>query len=246
MSNRHRARFVALAQLLALRQGDVDPGAITDGRVLVDGRVIMNPAARVRVDAAVRVLRPGRLRGDIKLSHALDSLAVPIAGRVAVDVGASAGGFTTALLARGARRVYAIDAGVGQLLGSLRIDPRVVDLEGHNLGSLTPSTVADIVEVLTIDVSYVSLADAVPQLAALTVHPRADLVALVKPTFELHRSTLAASSADVAEAVERASAGISRAGWSVVATCVAPSTGRHGAREVFLHATRSDPRAPFR
>jgi predicted rRNA methylase YqxC with S4 and FtsJ domains len=81
----------------------------------------------VRAGAALRVLPYRRLRGDVKLSHALDTLAVPVAGRIAIDIGASAGGFTTALLDRGARRVHAVDAGVGQLLGRPRADPKVVN-----------------------------------------------------------------------------------------------------------------------
>lgn len=102
-----RARFIALNALLARRNIHADEQTIKDGRVVVDGRVITNPAARVRVDASGRVQPECRLRGDIKLSHALDQFDFRIAGRVAVDVGASAGGFTTALLARGAARVYA-------------------------------------------------------------------------------------------------------------------------------------------
>jgi 23S rRNA (cytidine1920-2'-O)/16S rRNA (cytidine1409-2'-O)-methyltransferase len=244
VSNRHRARFVALAELLAHRRGDIDHDAIAEGRVLVDGRILTNPSARVRADAALRVLPHRRLRGDVKLSHVLDTLAVPVDGRIAIDIGASAGGFTTALLDRGARRVYAVDAGVGQLVGSLRANPKVVNLEGHNLGELSSSTVPDAVDVLTVDVSYLALADAVRQLEVLAIDAAADLVALVKPTFELHRPTLAASDADLADAVALAAEGIRGAGWSLVATCPAPPTGRRGAREVFVHATRSSP-APF-
>jgi 23S rRNA (cytidine1920-2'-O)/16S rRNA (cytidine1409-2'-O)-methyltransferase len=161
-----------------------------------------------------------------------------VAGRVAVDVGASAGGFTTALLERGVRRVYAVEAGVGQLLGRLRADPRVVDLEGHNLGSLDAATVGEPVEVVTMDLSYLAVADAIPQLDVLELRDGADLVALVKPTFELHRSGLAATPDDVAEAVEAATTAIAAAGWTVRATCDAPATGRRGAREAFVHARR--------
>ena len=120
MAKPRRARFVALTALLARRRFDADVGLITSGRVLVDGRVIVNPAALVRSDAALRILPTARLRGERKLSAAFDRLSVPVVGSVALDVGASAGGFTTALLARGARRVYAVDAGVGQLVGRLR------------------------------------------------------------------------------------------------------------------------------
>jgi 23S rRNA (cytidine1920-2'-O)/16S rRNA (cytidine1409-2'-O)-methyltransferase len=238
VSKSQRARFVALTYLLARHRPDIDPAAIAAGRVLVDGRALTNPSARVRVDASIRVMPSRRLRGDVKLSHALDALAVPVVGRVAVDVGASAGGFTTALLDRGARRVYAVDTGVGQLVGRLRSDVRVRNLEGHNIGSLTRAVIPDVVELVAIDLSYLAVTDAVPQLEQVDIHRAADLVALVKPTFELHRATLARSDDDIADAVRRATEGVMTAGWRVVATCDAPATGQRGAREAFIHAHR--------
>ncbi|HUC05800.1 MAG TPA: SAM-dependent methyltransferase, partial [Acidimicrobiales bacterium] len=159
-----------------------------------------------------------------------------VEGRTAADLGASAGGFTTALLERGARRVYAIDAGVGQLLGRLRIDPRVVTLEGCNIGALTPSQVPEVVDVVTMDLSYLALADALPQLRALVLSPAADLVALVKPTFELRRARLAAGDADVAAAVRAVRTAARSCGWRPLGTVRAPRTGRAGAAECFLHA----------
>ena len=238
MSKPRRARFVALAELLARHHPDVDPSAITAGQVLVDGRFLTNPAARVLADASLRVQPSRRLRGDVKLAHALDVLAVSVVGRVAVDVGANVGGFTTSLLDRGARRVYAVDAGVGQLLGRLRVDARVVNLEGHNLGILDATIVADVVEVITMDLSYLSVADAVPQLEQLRIHADADLVALVKPTFELSRPTLAATINDIDDGIRHATSAIQRATWTIVASCSAPPTGRRGAREAFIHAKR--------
>jgi 23S rRNA (cytidine1920-2'-O)/16S rRNA (cytidine1409-2'-O)-methyltransferase len=238
-----RRRFVALVDLLAQLYPNLDASAaISEGRVLVDGRHLMNPKARVRVDASLRVAPVRRLRGDVKLAHALDTLGVPVVGRIVVDVGASAGGFTTALLDRGARCVYAVDAGVGQLVGRLRNDPRVVNLEGHNLAALDRTIVPDIVDLVTMDLSYLAIRDAVPQLASLDLEPHADLVVLVKPTFELRRATLARSESDVENAIEHAARGITRSGWHVIGRCDAPTTGRHGAREAFLHATRDQPR----
>ena len=244
MPKRVRAPFVALADLLAVRRPDIEPSAIADGRVLVDGRVLANPAARVRRDASIRVTPRRRLRGDVKLSYALDHFGVRVDGRVAVDIGASAGGFTIALLTRGARRVYAVDAGVGQLRGRLRNDPRVVNLEGCNLGELSGALVREPVEVIAVDVSYLSLADAVPQLDHLDICPTAELIALVKPTFELHRARVAASPPDVMRAIERAAEGIGRAGWHVIDVCAAPATGQRGAREAFIRAGRAPHGAP--
>jgi len=238
LAPRHRARFVALVDLLARHHVEADLSVIVSGRVLVNERAIFNPAARVRADSALRILPERRLRGDMKLSAALDQLSVPVATRVALDVGASAGGFTTALLAMGARRVYAVETGVGQLVGRLRADPRVVNLEGHNLGVLSPTIIPETVEVISMDLSYLALGDSVPQLEVLDMDHHADLVALVKPTFELHRAALASSEEEVTEAVDRAVAGIGSNGWDVQGLCPALRTGRKGAEEVFIHAHR--------
>ena len=237
--SKSRARFVALEVLLARRHLDVDEQAIKAGRVLVDGRVVSNPAARVRADASVRVQRQARLRGDVKLSYALDRFRVPVADRVAADVGASAGGFTTALLDRGARRVYAIDVGVGQLVGRLRVDDRVVNLEGHNVGSIDRRLVPERVDIVTIDLSYLAVADALPQIEALDIAGDADLVALVKPMFELRRARPPARAEELQSAVRAASEAVASGPWIVVDTCESGVTGARGTTEFFIHATRA-------
>lgn len=241
MPRHKRARFVALESLLARRQPDVDSSAIADGRVLVDGRMLTNPAARVRLDASLRVTSERRLRGEHKLTDALDVLTVDVEGRVALDIGANVGGFTTALLDRGARRIYAVEAGVGLLLGRLRNDPRVVNLEGTNLGQVDTTLVPEAVDVITMDVSYLAVSAALPQLDQLDIAAQADLVALVKPTFELRRGTLAAADADLDAAVDHASAAAIGAGWQVVKAIESSRRGRGGAREAFLHARRQRP-----
>lgn len=238
MAASRRARFVALSAFLSRLQVESPADVIAGGRVLVDGRVITNPAALVRSDASVRVLGERRLRGDIKLSHALDTFEVPVSGCVAADIGASAGGFTTALLARGARRVYAIDVGIGQLVGRLRNDDRVVNLEGHNLASVDSDVIPDAVGLLTMDVGYLSLTAAIPQLDKLRIGSDAHLVALVKPTFELRLAQVAVSEDDIDAATRAAVEALKIHGWTPVASCPAPTTGRGGAREVFVHACR--------
>ena len=190
------------------------------------------------VDAALRVVRPRRLRGDIKLSHALDGFAVPVDARVAVDIGASAGGFTTALLDRGAQRVYAVDVGIGQLVGRLRADPRVVNLEGHNLAELSRRLIPDVVGIVTMDISYLPLAEALTQLDGLALEAHADLVVLVKPTFELRAATLVRDAQDVRHAVAHVAQAMTGSGWHVRGQSDAPATGRHGAPEVFLHGRK--------
>jgi 23S rRNA (cytidine1920-2'-O)/16S rRNA (cytidine1409-2'-O)-methyltransferase len=161
---------------------------------------------------------------------------VLVAGRVALDVGAAAGGFTRVLLARGARRVYAVDAGHGQLLGSLRTDPRVINLEATNLGEVDRRLVPDPIELVAIDVSYLALAAAVPQLARVELAAAAELVALVKPQFELGLARPPADGARLAEAVDRATAGMEAAGWEVRGRVESPVRGARGAVEFFVYA----------
>lgn len=235
-----RARRVALAAEVARRfpgLADAD-AAIRAGAVTVDGRFVDNPASMVAPGAAIVVREDAPLRGEAKLAPALAHFGVAVDGRVALDAGASTGGFVRVLLEHGAARVYAVDAGHGQLLGSLRQDPRVVNLEGVNLGALTGSVVPDIVGVVTLDLSYLSLADAAPQLALVRLAPGAECVALVKPMFELGLAQAPTDDASLAAAVERASAGFQAAGWRVRGWIPSPVTGAKGAVEALLHATR--------
>jgi len=237
-----RRRLRRLGALVAEAYPDLDPDeAIRSGSILVDGFVATNPATLVGAGASVALRRGDDppLRGEAKLSAAIDRFAVPVAGRVALDVGASAGGFTRVLLRRGARRVYSVDAGHGQLLGSLRQDLRVVSLERTNLADLDDSLVPDEVGVVTVDVSYVSLAAAVPQVGRrIRLERRADLIALVKPQFELGLARPPTSADALAEAVESAAVGIAEAGWSVEATIESPVRGSRGSVEFLVHGIR--------
>jgi 23S rRNA (cytidine1920-2'-O)/16S rRNA (cytidine1409-2'-O)-methyltransferase len=214
---------------------------ITAGRVLVDGVVRTNPSALVRPDARVTIVGPTVLRGEAKLRAALTAFHVPVSGRVALDIGASAGGFTKVLLECGARRVYAVDAGHGQLLGSLRQDARVVNLEATNVGDLSTTLVPESIDLVTIDVSYLSLSSAAEQANRASITPGAYLVGLVKPMFELRRPTPPADAADLTRALSVAVAGVEAAGWRVVGTMDSPVRGARGAVEMLLAAER--PRA---
>ena len=187
----------------------------------------------------LRVPARAPLRGEAKLQAALDGFRVAVAGRVALDVGASAGGFTRVLLRAGAARVYAVDAGHGQLLGSLRQDPRVVNLEATNVAQLDGGLIPDAVGVVTVDVSYLALAAAVAQLDRVRFEDAADLIGLVKPMFELRLASAPADPAVVAAAADRAEAGIGAAGWAVCGRMASPVLGAHGAPEMLLHARRS-------
>jgi 23S rRNA (cytidine1920-2'-O)/16S rRNA (cytidine1409-2'-O)-methyltransferase len=211
---------------------------VREGRVLVDGFPVRNPRSQIRRDAAISLVEPRTLRGEAKLRAALAAFPVDTLGRVAMDVGAAAGGFTRALLAAGARRVYAVDAGHGQLVGSLRQDERVVNLEATNLGELDGHLVPEPIELVAIDVSYLSLAAAVPQLERVELAGGAELVALVKPQFELALARTPDDEPTLAAALDQARAGIEAAGWRVLGSIRSPVLGAGGSTEFLLHARK--------
>lgn len=230
----------ALAFELARRQPSLpDPCAvIAGGELLVNGIPRTNPASLVSASDAITVRLPRPLRGSTKLAHALDVFDVSVTGRVTIDVGAAAGGFTQVLLDAGAARVYAVDAGYGQLRGSLRQDPRVINLERTNLADLGQRPVPDQIDVITMDLSYLSIARAAPQLQTLALAPGAELIALVKPAHELALGSLPRDERVIAQAVQHASAGLRAAGWQVFGTTRSPVPGGRGATEWLLHARR--------
>src|SRR5688500_17187601 len=214
--------------------------AIEAGRVLVDGRVVSNPRSRVVPGCSIVVKEPTGLRGSIKLRTALDHFGVAVADRVCLDVGAAAGGFTTLLLERGAKRVYGVDVGHGQLLGSLRQNPRVVNLEATNVAELTTELIADRIDLVTIDVSYLSLASATVQLNRVEFAPEAELIGLVKPMFELKLSTAPTEVIELHRAIGSATTAISQTPWRVAGTMESPERGANGAIEGFVWFVRGD------
>jgi 23S rRNA (cytidine1920-2'-O)/16S rRNA (cytidine1409-2'-O)-methyltransferase len=241
MGSTSRAKFRHVLELLARTRPDLtDPeAAIKAGHVLIDGRVVTNPRSQVRADAAIVLRLPRVLRGEDKLRTALVGFAIDVTDRICVDLGASAGGFTRVLLERGASRVYAVDAGHGQLRGDLRNDARVVNLERTNLGDLSAIPRDEAIEVATMDLSYLSVADAVPQIETLVFSPDADLVALVKPMFELGLDTPPADDPSLHRALDLAVAGVERSPWRVINTMPSAVTGSKGARESLLHGRRT-------
>lgn len=160
---------------------------ILAGTVRVNGVLIDKQATLVPAEAAIDVASgatPYVSRGGGKLVAALDAWAVDPAGLVAMDVGASTGGFTDCLLQRGARRVYAVDVGYGQLDWKLRQDPRVVVLDRQNIRYLERAAVPEPIDLAVIDVSFISLTLVLPCVAPLLGRP-AQVIALVKPQFEV-------------------------------------------------------------
>jgi 23S rRNA (cytidine1920-2'-O)/16S rRNA (cytidine1409-2'-O)-methyltransferase len=238
-----RARFVDVLQhVRAVRPDIVDPvKAIEERLLLVDGRIVTNPRTLVPASAAVTLRERRPLRGEEKLRFALDAFGVDVADRVCVDLGASAGGFTRVLLKRGAARVFAVDVGFGQLLGELRSDPRVVNLERTNLSDLRRAIPQDLqIDIVTMDLSYLSIADAAPQLETLRLAGGADLVAVVKPMFELGAASPPTDGRQLRRALRHAVEGVELDGrWQVVGTARSPVTGARGAQEWLLHARRT-------
>jgi 23S rRNA (cytidine1920-2'-O)/16S rRNA (cytidine1409-2'-O)-methyltransferase len=198
------------------------------------------PGTQVDEAASLEVEAPPRFvsRGGEKLANALEQLGVDPAGRDCLDVGASTGGFTDVLLQRGARRVIALDVGYGQLHLRLRDDPRVIVLERTNLADAGPHIPAtERIDVLTADLSFISLSDALPQVRELPFDRGATLVALVKPQFELGLAGLPSDDARPERAFAVACDGAARAGWTPLAGMRSPVLGARGAREFFLLAS---------
>ncbi|HVK74851.1 MAG TPA: TlyA family RNA methyltransferase [Kofleriaceae bacterium] len=164
---------------------------ILAGKVTVDGAVVTKAGAPVAAGAEVALREddhPYVSRGALKLVKGLDAFAIDPAGLVALDIGASTGGFTDVLLRRGARRVYAIDVGYGQLAWALRQDPRVVVLERANVRTLDPALVPEPCDLAVIDVSFISLTLVLPAVVGLLRPPAGKpIVCLVKPQFEVGR-----------------------------------------------------------
>ena len=190
MSKPARTRKCQLDALLAERgifesAEEARPWIMT-GQVLVNEQLIDKPGMLVPRDAVLRVRGRHRYvsRGGYKLEAAIERFRVNVAGRVALDCGASTGGFTDCLLQHGARLVYAVEVGYGQLVGSLRADARVRNLERTNLSDLVSSDLDPPPSLVTLDLSYLSLTKALPIAAAL-VEPEGYVLALLKPLFEV-------------------------------------------------------------
>jgi 23S rRNA (cytidine1920-2'-O)/16S rRNA (cytidine1409-2'-O)-methyltransferase len=218
---------------------------ILAGQVRVDGQTTAKAGTSVATDAEVTLDRPDHPyvgRGGVKLSHALDQLGIRPSGTVALDIGASTGGFTDVLLRRGARQVVALDVGRGQLDWRLRSDPRVVVLERVHIGGVTPDTLPPdcrYFDIITIDVSFISIRYFVHRLPAL-LQPHGDIVALVKPQFEagrgeVGRGGLVKDPVIHARVVADVAAAATDVGLTPVATTPSPITGAEGNREFFLH-----------
>lgn len=218
---------------------------IMRGAVSVGGAVTMKPGAVVAEDASIELAEAADYvsRGALKLEAALDAFGFDTKGRMALDVGASTGGFTEVLLARGAAHVFAVDVGHGQLHPRLAADPRVTSLEGQDVRGLTAQEIPQPVSAIVADVSFISLEKALPAALAFAA-PGCWLVALVKPQFEAGRAAIGKGGlvreASVREAqAEKIAAWVNElSGWRITGLIPSPVTGGSGNEEFLLGAQR--------
>jgi 23S rRNA (cytidine1920-2'-O)/16S rRNA (cytidine1409-2'-O)-methyltransferase len=241
MSSRRRADLLLVERGLFESRAKAQ-AAITAGRVTADDKPVRKASDEIPLDAALHAeaAHPWVSRGGVKLAAALDYFGFDPEGRVCLDVGASTGGFTQVLLARGARRVYAVDVGREQLHPSLRNEPRVTLFEETDIRALDPDRLPEPPAFLTIDVSFISLKRALPPSAVLLRAP-ARMVALIKPQFETGRHHVKKGivrDPQVHVAVCEDIAGfVATLGWTVAGVVPSPIAGGDGNREFLLGAS---------
>ena len=215
--------------------------AIAAGLVTADALPVRKASEPVAVDAALAAepAFPWVSRGGVKLDHALARFGVAVAGRVCLDVGASTGGFAQVLLARGARRVYAVNVGIGQLHPRLRDERKIVSLERTDIRALDPGQLAEQPDFITVDVSFISLKLVLPAAFALAARP-AHVLALVKPQFEAPRAHIRKGivrDPSVHEAVVAEIAAYAASlGCRDIVNFASPIAGGDGNREFFIGA----------
>ncbi len=217
--------------------------AIAAGMVTADGVTVAKPADEVSADATLQAApaHPWVSRGGVKLAAALDHFKIDPAGRFCLDVGASTGGFTQVLLARGARRVYAVDVGRAQLHASLRGRPDVVAIEATDIRKLEPSQLEEPPDLVTVDVSFIPLKLVLPAALALARHA-AEVVALIKPQYEAGpahvKKGVVRDPAIHAQVCAGASELVASLGWDVVGVIPSPIAGGDGNHEFLIAARR--------
>ena len=215
---------------------------ILAGEVLAGDRPIEKAGDLVSTDPPLRLRNapmPYVSRGGVKLAHALATFAIDVSGLVALDVGASTGGFTDCVLQAGAARVYCVDVGYGQLDAKIARDPRVVIHDRTNIRHASPDLLPEKADVAVIDVSFISLTLVLPALPPL-LRPAAPVIALVKPQFEVGRARIGKGGivrdeAARADALASVAATARNLGYRVVGDTVSPITGGKGNVEFLLH-----------
>jgi len=215
--------------------------AIAAGLVTANAAPVRKASEEIAVDAALSatLAHPYVSRGGVKLAAALDHFKFDPQGRICLDVGASTGGFTQVLLERGAKRVYAVDVGHGQLHESLRGRPEIVSLEQTDIRTLSAAQLNEPPDLVTVDVSFISLKLALPPALALA-KPPAQLIALIKPQFEAGRAQakkgIVRDPAVHAAVCHDILAFVASLGWRVLGIIPSPIAGGDGNAEFLLAA----------
>ena len=220
---------------------------ILAGNVFAGEKRVSKAGDMLAEDAALTVKgrdHPWVSRGGIKLDHGLSQFGFDVAGKVALDVGSSTGGFTDVLLTRGATKVYAVDVGTNQLAWKLRSDPRVIVHEQTNARDLTTAIITEPVDIVVCDASFISLAKVLDRALDLA-RPGARLVALVKPQFEAGRAEVGKGGVVRDPEVhirvcEEAADWVNAKGWRVLGVEKSPITGPEGNVEFLLGAIKED------
>ncbi len=218
---------------------------IMAGSVMVDGQPAYKAGSLTSTQSDIRLKEddiPYVSRGGVKLASALDRFGVIPADMIVMDIGCSTGGFTDCVLKRGAKKVYAVDVGYGQLDWSLRNDPRVILLEKTNIRNLEKNRIPELADLIVIDVSFISLTLVLPRLHAF-LNENGDVIALIKPQFEVGRSEVEKGGVirddkKRLSAVEKISSFSEKAGFHVMDMCESPLPGQKGNREYFIHLRR--------
>lgn len=218
---------------------------IMAGKVMVKGKKVEKAGEMVLVDADVVLAGediPYVSRGGLKIEKALDEFKIDVTGKVAMDVGASTGGFTDCLLQRGAAKVYAIDVGYGQLDLKLRNDPRVVNIERQNIRYLEREAIPEQVDLATIDASFISLTKVIPKVIEF-LKEEGELISLIKPQFEVGKGEVGKGGVVRDEAkqtavVEKIKGFCEEIGSTVIGVIESPILGPKGNREFLIYAKR--------
>jgi 23S rRNA (cytidine1920-2'-O)/16S rRNA (cytidine1409-2'-O)-methyltransferase len=214
---------------------------IMAGEVTVEGQKAVKPGHSIEVSSKIEVTgkAPYVSRGGLKLAAAIDGFAIDVTARVVMDVGASTGGFTDCLLQRGAARVHAVDVGTGQLDWKIRTDPRVVVHDGINARHLRPEDIGEPVDLITCDVSFISVTLILPVVAPI-LRPEGAMVILVKPQFEVGKGQvgkggIVRSTELHGEACARVETAVKSLGFET-SIMESPITGAEGNKEFLLYA----------
>ncbi len=218
---------------------------IMEGKVRVNGLEVAKAGISVYTDSKIEILGepfPFVSRGGVKLAHAVKHFRIPVSRKVCLDVGASTGGFTDCLLQNGAKKVYSVDVGYGQLAWKLRTDPRVICLERQNVRHLTRKQIPEPIDLATIDVSFISLKLVVPVVRRFLADGGM-LLALIKPQFEVGKGKVGKGGVvrDPGEherVIEETSDFLIADGWKIKGVVESPLLGPKGNKEFFIYGIK--------